>query len=123
MVHPCLSTIEKGAFSGDSGIAWGGLVLLLGLGMVRDLVQTRRLRGTYPRLRHLVYSPVKDILLLPVWFNAIMNRRVNWRGHRFLVGRMTRLRLARIPRQVRNRVWRVRRFRSQHPHEGNQPTP
>jgi ceramide glucosyltransferase len=110
------------AFSGDSGIAWGGLVLLLGLGMVRDAIQTRRLRGTFPRLRHLLYSPVKDILLLPVWFNAIMNRRVNWRGHRFLVGRMTRLRLARVPLQVRRRVRRVRRFREQHPQGGNQPT-
>jgi ceramide glucosyltransferase len=109
------------AFSGDSGIAWGGLLLLLGLGMARDSIQTRRLRGTFPRMRHLLYSPVKDILLLPVWFNAIMNRRVNWRGHRFVVGRMTRLRLARIPRQVRRRVRRVRRFRGQHPPGGNRP--
>ncbi len=103
------------AFSGDSGIAWGGLLLLLGLGMTRDSIQTRRLRGTFPKLRHLLYSPVKDILLLPVWFNAIMNRRVIWRGHRFLIGRMTRLRLARVPRQVRRRVWRARRHRGQHP--------
>ena len=110
------------AFSGDSGIAWGGLLLLVGLGMVRDAIQTRRLRGTFPKLRHLLYSPVKDILLLPVWFDAIMNRRVNWRGHRFLVGRMTRLRLARVPRQVRRRVRRVRRFRAQNPQGGNQPT-
>jgi ceramide glucosyltransferase len=108
------------AFSGDSGIAWGGLLLLLGLGMVRDAVQTRRLRGSYPRLRHLLYSPIKDILLLPVWFNAIMNRRVNWRGHRFLIGRMTRLRLARVPRQVRRRV---RRLRSQNPGGADPSTP
>jgi ceramide glucosyltransferase len=107
------------AFSGDSGIAWGGLILLVGLGMVRDAIQTRRLRGTIPKLRHLLYSPVKDILLLPLWFDAIMNRRVNWRGHRFLVGRMTRLRLARVPRQVRRRVWRARRFRAQDPHGGH----
>jgi ceramide glucosyltransferase len=111
------------AFSGDSGIAWGGLLLLLGLGMVRDAVQTRRLRGSYPRLRHLLYSPIKDILLLPVWFNAIMNRRVNWRGHRFLIGRMTRLRLARVPRQVRRRVRRVRRLRSQNPGGADPSTP
>lgn len=101
------------AFSGDSGIAWGGLLILVGLGMVRDAVQTRRLRGTFPRPRHLLYSPVKDIMMLPLWFDAIMNRRVQWRGHRFLVGRMTRLRLASAPRQVRRRVWRVRRFRAQ----------
>jgi ceramide glucosyltransferase len=105
------------ALSGDSGIAWGGLLLLVGLGMVRDAVQTRRLRGSYPKLRHLLYSPVKDILLLPVWLDATVNRRVHWRGHRFLIGRMTRLRVARVPRQVRKRVQRVRRFRSQNPQE------
>jgi ceramide glucosyltransferase len=101
------------AFSGDSGIAWGGLLFLVGLGMVRDAIQTRRLRGSYPKLRHLLYSPLKDILLLPVWLDAFVNRRVHWRGHRFLIGRMTRLRVARVPRQVRKRVQRVRRFRSQ----------
>ncbi len=106
------------AFSGDSGLAWGGLLFLIGLGMARDAIQARRLRGTFPKVRHLLYSPVKDILMLPLWFDAIMNRRVWWRGHRFLVGRMTRLRLARVPRQVRRRVWRVRRFRAQNPHGG-----
>ena len=108
------------AFSGDSGIAWGGLLLLLGLGMARDAIQTRRLRGSFPKLRHLLFSPVKDILLLPVWFDAIINRRVHWRGHRFLVGRMTRLHLARVPRQVRKRVRRVQKFRSQNPQTRDQ---
>jgi ceramide glucosyltransferase len=99
------------AFSGESGIASGGL-LLVGLGMVRDALQTRWLRGSFPKLRHLLYSPVKDILLLSVWFDAIFNRRVRWRGHSFLVGRMTRLRRARAPRQVRRRVRRVRQLRN-----------
>jgi ceramide glucosyltransferase len=109
------------AFSGDSGIAWGGLLLLLGLGVFRDAFQTRWLRGSFPKLRHLLlFSPVKDVLLLPVWFDAFLNRRVQWRGHRFLVGRMTRLRLARVPRQVRRRVRRVRRLRArgQKPQKG-----
>jgi ceramide glucosyltransferase len=101
------------AFSGESGIAWGGLLMLVGLGIVRDAVQTRWLRGSFPKLRHLLYSPVKDILLLSVWFDAIFNRRVRWRGHTFLIGRMTRLRHARVPRQVRRRVRRVRQIRLQ----------
>jgi ceramide glucosyltransferase len=101
------------AFSGDSGIAWGGLLLLAGLGMARDAVQTRRLRGSFPKLRHLVFSVVKDVLLLPVWFDAILNRRVQWRGHRFLIGRMTRLRRADVSRDVRRRVRRVRKLRVQ----------
>ena len=118
LIEPAANLTTVGlvwAFSGDSGIAWGGLLLLIGLGMVRDAIQTRRLRGTFPRARHLLYTPVKDIFMLPLWFDAIMNRRVVWRGHRFLIGRMTRLRAARVPRQVRRRVWRARRFRTQNP--------
>jgi ceramide glucosyltransferase len=102
------------AFSGESGIAWSGLLMLVGLGIVRDAVQTRWLRGSFPKLRHLLYSPAKDILLLSVWFDAIFNRRVRWRGHTFLIGRMTRLRHARVPRQVRRRVRRVRQIRLRH---------
>jgi ceramide glucosyltransferase len=100
------------AFSGESGLAWGGLLGLVGLGMARDAVHTRWLRGTFPKIRHLLLTPVKDVLLLAVWFDALVNQRVHWRGHRFLVGNMTRLRLARAPRQVRRRVRRVRRLRS-----------
>jgi len=102
------------ALSGDSGIAWGGLLVLVGLGLARDALQTRRLRGSFPKLRHLLLSPVKDLFLLPVWCDALFNRRVQWRGHRFQIGRFTRLRVARVPRTVRRRVRRVRRLRSRH---------
>jgi ceramide glucosyltransferase len=102
------------ALSGESGVAWGGLLVLFGLGMARDALQSRRLRGTYPRLRHLLLSPVKDLFLLPVWFDALVNQRVDWRGNRLLVGRLTRLRLARVPLTVRRRVMRVRRMRLRH---------
>jgi ceramide glucosyltransferase len=100
------------ALSGESGFAWGGLVVLVGLGIVRDALQTYHLRGSLPKLRHLLYSPMKDLLLLPVWLDAILNARVQWRGNRFLVGRYTRLRSARVSRSVRRRVRRVRKFRS-----------
>lgn len=101
------------AFSGESGVAWGGLLFLVGLGVVRDALQTRWLRGSFPRMRDLLLSPAKDLLLLPVWFDAIVNRRIHWRGHRFLIGRMTRLRSTRATRQVRRRVRRVHRLRNQ----------
>jgi ceramide glucosyltransferase len=101
------------ALSGESGIAWSGLLVLVGLGMVRDAVQTYWLRGTLPKLRHLLWSPVKDLLLLPVWCDALVNTRVHWRGHRFFVGRYTRLRSARATRSTRRRMRRVRRFRAQ----------
>lgn len=103
------------AFSGETHIAWGGLVVLVGLGMARDAIQTRWLRGTFPRMRHLLLSPAKDLFLLPVWFDALVNDRVQWRGHRFRIGRFTRLRRATgVPSSVRQRVRRVQRLRSQH---------
>jgi ceramide glucosyltransferase len=117
VMEPAFNLVVVGlvwALSGESGVAWGGLLVLVGLGMVRDAVQAKRLRGTFPRLRHLLLSPVKDLFLLPVWFDALINRRIHWRGHQFLVGNFTRLRVARVPRSVRRRVRRVRRLRSQH---------
>ena len=108
------------AFSGESGIAWGGLLLLVGLGMARDAFQTRWMRGSFPKLRHLLFSPAKDILLLPVWFDAILNQRVLWRGHRFTIGRLTRLReVDTSSRQVRRRARLVRKLRARDDH-GNE---
>ena len=106
------------ALSDDSGIAWGGLFGLIGLGVARDALHAKWLRGSYPKLRHLALSPLKDLFLLPVWFDALVNRRVQWRGHRFLVGRYTRLRLARVPRSVRRRVRHIRKIRLQHGQNG-----
>jgi ceramide glucosyltransferase len=102
------------AFSGDSGLAWGGLLGLVGLGMVRDAFQTRWLGGPRVKARHLIFSPIKDVMLLPLWFDAVVNSRVQWRGHRFHVGRLTRLRSARATRDARRRMRRARRYRIQH---------
>jgi ceramide glucosyltransferase len=124
LAEPCANLTTVGlvwAFSGDSGIAWSGLLFLVGLGMARDAIQTRRLRGTFPKLRHLLYSPAKDLPLLPVWFDAIVNRHVHWRGHRFVIGRMTRLRIARASRQARRRVRRAQKHRTQHEDRRNPP--
>lgn len=100
------------ALSDDSGLAWGGLLGLVGLGMARDAVQTRMLRGTWPAGRHLMLSPVKDLFLLPIWLDALFSRRVMWRGHRFFIGRWTRLRAARSTRVARRRVRRIRVIRA-----------
>jgi ceramide glucosyltransferase len=117
VMEPSFNLVVVGmvwALSGESGLAWGGLLVLVGLGMIRDAAQTKRLRGSFPKLRHLLLSPVKDLFLLPVWLDALINRRIHWRGHQFLVGNFTRLRAARVPRSVRRRVRRVRRLRAQH---------
>lgn len=102
------------ALANDSGVAWGGLLVLAGLGIARDALQTKLLRGSFPRARHLVLSPVKDLFLLPIWVDALVNRHVQWRGNRFFIGRFTRLRGTRTPLRVHRRVRRVRRLRTQH---------
>jgi ceramide glucosyltransferase len=102
------------ALSGETHIAWGGLLVLVGAGMARDAIQTRWLRGSFPLMRHLILSPAKDLFLLPVWFDALVNDRVQWRGHRFRVGRFTRLRSTHVPLTVRQRVRRVQRLRSRY---------
>lgn len=100
--------------SNDSRVAWCGFMVLAGLGIARDAFQTKLLRGSFPKLRHLALSPVKDLFLLPVWADALVNRRIYWRGNRFFIGRFTRLRGTRAPLRVRRRVRRVRRLRTQH---------
>jgi ceramide glucosyltransferase len=95
-----------------SMIGWLGLLLLLGLCLVRDALQTHWLRGSFPKFRHLLLSPVKDLLLLPVWFDALIDGRIHWRGHHFVIGRHTRLRLNRVSLKVRRRLRRVQRLRS-----------
>lgn len=80
------------ALSANSPMGWWGLLALWALTILRDAVQTRWLRGSFPRLRHLPLCLVKDLFLLPVWLDALVDQRINWRGHRFLIGRYTRLR-------------------------------
>lgn len=108
-----LSTIALvWAFSDDSGIAWGGLLALIGLGVARDAWQSKLLRGHAPSLKTLALSPIKDLFLMPIWFDALINPRVIWRGNRLIVSRYTRLRLARVPREVHARVRNIRRIRA-----------
>lgn len=112
-----LSTIGLAwAFSDDSGIAWGGLLALIGLGIARDAAQSKLLRGESPGWKTLALSPIKDLFLMPIWFDALINPRVIWRGNRLIVGRFTRLRVARVPREVHQRVRNIRRLRSRGPH-------
>lgn len=117
LVEPTANLTATGlvwAFSGDSGIAWGGMAFLLGLGIARDAIQTKILRGSFPNPRHLLLSPVKDLVLLAVWLDALVSDRIEWRGNRFLIGRFTRLRSGRTTRRVRRRVRKIRRVRKHH---------
>lgn len=56
-----------------------------------DLLVLRKLRGAGLRLRDLPLLPIKDLLALCAWSVATVKRTVCWRGHRFRIGRLTRL--------------------------------
>jgi ceramide glucosyltransferase len=102
------------ALAGPSDLGWFALPLLVALGMARDAIGALRLRGSCPRLKYLFLSPLKDLFLLPLWFDALFDRRVHWRGNTFAIGKFTRLHHRGISRQVRRRVRRVRRHRMRH---------
>ncbi len=100
------------ALSGDAWVGLAGLTALTGLSIVRDALQTRWLRGSWPAWRDLcLLGPIKDLALLPVWFHALVNNRIVFRGNRLTIGHYTRLIGGRIPRHVRRRARRVRRLR------------
>jgi ceramide glucosyltransferase len=100
------------ALVGESNLGWFGLIALVALGLARDAIHAQRLRGSVPKLKYLLLSPIKDLFLLPLWFDALFDRRVHWRGNTFLIGKFTRLHRSGVSRQVRRRVRRVRRLRS-----------
>jgi ceramide glucosyltransferase len=102
------------ALAGHSDFVGLALPGLIGLGIARDAIGSYRLRGSRPRLKYLLLSPIKDLFLLPLWFDALFDRRVHWRGNTFAIGKFTRLHRTGISRQVRRRVRRVRRSRSKH---------
>jgi ceramide glucosyltransferase len=99
---------------GESALAWAGLAGLCALGMARDAVQTRWLRGSFPRLRDLPLSLVKDLFMLPIWLDSLVNRKIQWRGHRLVVGKFTRLRVGRATRTARHRARQLRKLRARH---------
>lgn len=107
-----------------SAISAAGMLALWGLAMARDGMQTRWLRGTWPKLSHLPLGLLKDLFMLPIWGDALVNRRISWRGHRFVVGKFTRVRSRRTTREARKRVRRVRNARKQSPPgNGARPSP
>lgn len=70
-------------FDADVGLVLCALVLAK---MTLENVAVQAIRGTPMALRHLVWSPVKDLLMLGVWCYAIFSRSVEWRGIRLRMG-------------------------------------
>jgi ceramide glucosyltransferase len=56
-----------------------------------DGLAVRRLRGTPMAVRHLLLTPVKDLLVAAVWPYALLSRSVEWRGVRMHIGRGSRV--------------------------------
>ena len=106
------------ALGSGSEISLAGCAGLTVLGICRDAVGSRWLRGSWPRWNHLALSPLKDLFMLPIWFDAMVNRRISWRGHRLIVGRFTRVRSERVSLAARRRLRRIQRVRKSSPHEG-----
>ncbi len=65
------------------------------------------LRGRLPRVHHLFAAPVKDLVLLWVWFVPFFSMDVNWRGNRLRLTRGTRL----VRPQALSRARRIARGR------------
>ena len=70
-------------------VAAAALALALAKG-VADQVAVRLVRAPM-RWRYALLSPVKDLLLLPLWINAVFGRTVVWRGRRLRFGKETQL--------------------------------
>ncbi len=72
----------------------GGLGLLgmtAAVKAVVDAVACRGLRGHFPRLRHLLASPLKDLVVFGIWFVPFWSMEVDWRGNRLKLARGTGL--------------------------------
>lgn len=52
---------------------------------------TRRVRKVPFRATHLMLEPVRALVLQLCWFRAALSRRIEWRGHPFVVGADSKL--------------------------------
>lgn len=57
-----------------------------------DALLVRKTRGVAMRWSHLLWAPVKDVLLLAVWPYAAISRSIEWRGARLRLGWQSALR-------------------------------
>jgi ceramide glucosyltransferase len=70
-------------FDRDVGLVFAALVLGK---MCLEGIAVQAIRGTPIALRHLVWAPVKDVLMFGVWVYAMFSRSIEWRGIRFRIG-------------------------------------
>ena len=93
------------ALSGDSGIAWGGLLVLVGLGVApRRLPDDAGFAGRSPNSGTCCSARSKDLFLLADLVRRPGDRAGQLARAPLPVGRFTRLRSERVPKTVRRRV-------------------
>jgi ceramide glucosyltransferase len=69
----------------DLGLA-AGVAALVACKTMLDGWVVRTIRGTSMRLRHVLCSPIKDVLMFGLWVYATFSRSIVWRGIRFRMG-------------------------------------
>ncbi len=75
------------AFCSDGGDLIGlALLAICALKTTVDGLMVRAIRGSAMRLSHVLWVPLKDLLMVAVWVYAIFSRSVEWRGIRFRMG-------------------------------------
>jgi len=70
-----------------------GAILLAGVSLFKaaaGLTVDHSLRSDI-KVRHFLFVPLKDLLILAIWFIPFFSRHVNWRGHRFRITNQTAL--------------------------------
>lgn len=85
---------------GDPRVVGAALALAL-LKLSTDGFIVWRTRGHAMAARHLMWAPVKDVLLMAIWPYALISRSIEWRGTRLRLGWGTALRLDEGPLPVR----------------------
>ena len=100
--------IAAACFSEVWKLAWVALIISL---MVRAFVAWRCavLLGQRER-KYLALLPARDLLTAAVWCMGLFGRRVNWRGHRFILRRDGRLEPVTAPRRPNGPLARAVRW-------------
>ncbi len=86
-----------------------GLLAICAFKTAIDAFIVAAVRGAPMRLSHVLWVPLKDLLMAAVWVYAIFSRSVEWRGIRFRMGSGSQLLPdeGNLPVRVLRRLWSV----------------
>jgi ceramide glucosyltransferase len=90
--NPVALAVIGAALSGFDGRAIALCAALILAKATTDAVLVHRTRGEPMAWKHLMWAPVKDLLLFAIWPYAALSRSIEWRGVRLRLGWQTALR-------------------------------